>query len=74
MECNILKKNNIILLVFLMSFVCDGLVLTRKLLNQEFQVLKFKSFFGKCSASNRELVDYYQIVMYRVTTDMFQLS
>ena len=51
-----------------------GLLLTRKLLNQEFLLVKLKSSLLKCYGRHHDLVDRYGISLSQMTTDMFHLS
>jgi hypothetical protein len=51
------------------DFIDRGLLLTRKLLNQEFLLVKLK-FYGR----HHDLVDRYGISVSQMTTDMFHLS
>jgi hypothetical protein len=51
-----------------------GLLLTRKLLNQEFLLVKLKSSLRKFYGRHHDLVDRYGIYVSQMTTDMFHLS
>ena len=51
-----------------------GLLLTRKLLNQGFLLVKLKSSLRKCYRRHYDLVDRYGISVSQITTDMFHLS
>jgi hypothetical protein len=51
-----------------------GLLLTRKLLNQGFLLVKLKSSLRKFYGRHHELVDRYGISASQMTTDMFHLS
>jgi hypothetical protein len=50
------------------------LLLTRKLLNQGFLLVKLKSSLQKCYGRHHDLVDRYGISVSQMTTDMFHLS
>jgi hypothetical protein len=52
----------------------SGLLLTRKLLNQEFLLVKLKSSLRKFYDRHHDLVDRYGISLSKITTDMFPLS
>ena len=54
--------------------VSRGLLLTRKLLNQGFLLVKLKSLLLKLYGSHHHLVDRYGIYVSQVTMDMFHLS
>jgi hypothetical protein len=54
---------------FYQDFLDRGLLLTRKLLNQGFFLVKLKS-----SLRNHDLADRYGISVSQMTTDMFHLS
>jgi hypothetical protein len=56
------------------DFLDRGLLLTRKLLNQGFLLVKLKSSLGKCYGHHHDLVDRYGISVSQMTTDMFHLS
>jgi hypothetical protein len=56
------------------DFLDWGLLLTRKLLNQEFLLVKLKSSLGKSYGRHHDLVDRYGIPVWQMNTDMFQLS
>ena len=51
------------------NFIDRGLLLTRKLLNQEFQMVKFKSSFRKFYGRHHELVDCYGITVSQMVLD-----
>ena len=51
-----------------------GLLLTRKLLNQGFILVKFKSSLRKYYGRHHDLIDRYGISMSQLTTNMFRLS
>jgi hypothetical protein len=51
-----------------------GLLLTRKLLNQGFLLVKLKSSLRKLYGRHHDLVDRYGIYVSQMTTDMFHLS
>jgi hypothetical protein len=51
-----------------------GLLLTRKLLNQWFLLVKMKSSLRKFYGRHHDLVDRYGIYVSQMTTDMFHLS
>jgi len=50
-----------------------GLLLTRKLLNQGFMLVKLKSSLRKLYGRHHDLVDRYGISVSQMTTEMFQL-
>jgi hypothetical protein len=50
------------------------LLLTRKLLNQGFLLIKLKSSFRKFYGRHHDVVDRYGISVSQMTTDMFHLS
>ena len=56
------------------DFLDRGLLLTRKLLNQRFLLVKLKSSLRKFYDRHHDLVDRYGISVSQMTTDMFQLS
>ena len=56
------------------DFLNRGLLLTRKLLNQEFLLVKLKSSLRKFYSRHHDLVDRYRISVSQMTTDMFHLS
>ena len=56
------------------NFLDRGLLLTRKLLNQGFLLVKLKSSLRKFYGRHHDLVDRYGISVSQVTTDMFHLS
>jgi hypothetical protein len=56
------------------DFLDRGLLLTRKLLNQEFLLVKLKSSLRTFYGRHRDLVDRYGISVSQMTTDMFHLS
>jgi len=49
------------------------LLLTRKLLNQVFQVVKFKPSVRKFYGRHHDLVNHYGISVSQMTTDMFRM-
>jgi len=49
-------------------------LLTRKLLNQGFLLVKLKSSFRKFYGRHHDMVDRYVISVSQMTTDMFHLS
>ena len=51
-----------------------GLLLTRKILNQGFLLVKLKSSHRKFYGRLHDLVDRYGISVSQMTTDMFHLS
>jgi hypothetical protein len=51
-----------------------GLLLTRKLLNQEFLVVNLNSSLGMFYDHHHNLVDHYGIFVSQMNTDMFRLS
>ena len=55
------------------DFLDRGLLLTRKLLNQGFLLVKLKSSLRKFYGRHHDLVDRYGISVSQVTTDMFHL-
>ena len=56
------------------DFLDRGLLLTRKLLNQGFLMVKLKSPFPKFYGRQHDLVDRYGISVWQMTMDMFHLS
>ena len=56
------------------DFLDRGLLLTMKLLNQGFLLVKLKSSFLMLYGRHHDLVDRYGIYGSQVTTDMFHLS
>jgi hypothetical protein len=56
------------------DFLDRGLLLTRKLLNQEFLLVKLKSSLRKFYGRHHDFVDRYGISVSQMTTDMFHLS
>jgi hypothetical protein len=56
------------------DFLNRGLLLTRKLLNQEFLLVKLKSSLRRFYSRHHDLVDRYRISVSQMTTDMFHLS
>jgi hypothetical protein len=56
------------------DFLDRGLLLTRKLLNQGFLLVKLKSSLRKLYGCHHDLVDRYGISVSQMTTDMFHLS
>ena len=55
-------------------FLDRGLLLTRKLLNQGFFLVKLKSSLRKFYGRHHDLVDHYGISVSQMTTDMLHLS
>ena len=55
------------------NFINRELLLTRKLLNQGFLMVKLKSSLRKFYGRNHDLVDRYGISVSQMTTDMFHL-
>jgi hypothetical protein len=56
------------------DFLDRGLLLTRKLLNQGFLLVKLKSSLGKFYGRHHDLVDRYGISVSQMTVDMLHLS
>jgi hypothetical protein len=56
------------------DFLDRGLLLTRKLLNQGFLLIKLKSSLRKYYGRHHDLVNRYEISVSQITTDMFHLS
>ena len=56
------------------DFLDRALLLTRKLLNQGFLLVKLKSLLRKLYGRHHDLVDRYGISVSQITTDMFHLS
>jgi hypothetical protein len=56
------------------DFLDRGLLLTRKLLNKGFFLVKLKSSLRKFYGRHHDLVDRYGIYVSQMTTDMFHLS
>ena len=56
------------------DFLARGLLLTRKLLNQVFLLVKLKSLLGKFYGRHHDLVDCYEISVANEYKDMFHLS
>jgi hypothetical protein len=56
------------------DFLDRGLLLTRKLLNQSFLLLKLKSSLVKLYVRHHDLIGRYDISVSQMTTDMFYLS
>jgi hypothetical protein len=56
------------------DFLDRGLLLTRKLLNQGFLLVKLKSPLRQCYGRHHDLVDRYGISVSQMTPDMFHLS
>ena len=54
-----------------LDFLDRGLLLTRKLLNQEFKMVKLKSSLRKFYGRHHELVDRYGITVSQMISDMF---
>ena len=55
------------------DFLDRGLLLTRKLLNQGFHLVKLKSSLRRFYGRHHDLVDRYGIYVSQMTTDMFHL-
>ena len=53
------------------DFLDVGLLLTRKLLNQGFLLVKMQSSLLRFYGRHHDLVDYYGIYVSKMTTDMF---
>jgi len=58
---------------FYQDFLDRGLLLTRKLLNQGFLLVKWKSSLREFYGRHHDLVDLYGISVSQMTTDMFHL-
>ena len=56
------------------DFLDRGLLLTTKLLNHEFQMLKLKSSLRTFNRRHHELVDRYGITVSQMISDMFLMS
>ena len=56
------------------DFLDRGLLLTRKLLNQGFLLVKLKSPLRKLYGRHDDLADRYGIFVSQMTTDMFHSS
>ena len=56
------------------DFLEGGLLLTRKLLNQGFLLVKLKLSLRKFHGRRYDLVDRYGIFVAQMSTDMFHLS
>ena len=56
------------------DFINRGLLLTRKLPNKGFLLVKLKLLLRKVYGRHHDLVDRYGISMSQMTTDMFHLS
>ena len=56
------------------NFLDRGLLLTRKLLNQGFHLVKLKSSLRKFCCRHHDLVARYGISVSQMTTDVFHLS
>jgi hypothetical protein len=56
------------------DFLDRGLLLTRKLLNQWFLLVKLKSSLRRFYGHHRDLVDRNGISVSQITTDVFHLS
>ena len=56
------------------DFLDRGLLITMKLQNQGFLLVKLKSSLRKCYGRHHDLVDRYGIYLSHMTTDMFHLS
>jgi hypothetical protein len=59
---------------FYQDFIDIGLLLTRKLLNKGFLLVKLKSLLRTFYGRHHDLVDGYEINVSQKTTDMFHLS
>ena len=59
---------------FYQEFLDRGLLLTRKLLNQGFLLVKLKPSLQIFYGRHHDLVDRYGISVSQITTDMFHLS
>ena len=59
---------------FYQDFLDGGLLLTRKLLNQGFFLVKFKASLRKYYGRHHDLVDRYRVSVLQMITDMFHLS
>ena len=59
---------------FYQEFLDRGLLLTRKLLNQGFLLVKLKPSLQKFYGRHHDLVDRYGISVSQMITDMFHLS
>ena len=58
----------------MISLIYRGLLLTRKLLNQRFLVVKLKSSIRKLYGHRHDLVNRYGVSVSQVTTDMFHFA
>ena len=58
----------------MISLIDRGLLLTRKLLNQRFLVVKLKSSIRKFYGHRHDLVKRYRVSVSQVTTDMFPFA
>ena len=56
------------------DLIDGGLLLTRKLLNQGFLLIKQKSSFRRFNDDHHDLVDRYEVCVSQMTTDMFHVS
>ena len=56
------------------DFLYRGFLLTQRLQNQGFLLVRLKSSLRKFSSGHPDLVDRYGISMSQMTTDMFHLS
>ena len=56
------------------DFLDRGLLLTRKQLNQEFQMEQLKSSLRKLYGRHHELIDRYEITVPQMISDMFLMS
>jgi len=56
------------------NFLDIGLMLTRKILNQRFLMVKLKSLLRKLNSRHCDLVNRYGISMSQITTGVFHLS
>ena len=57
-----------------MDFLDRGLLLTGKLLSQEFMEVKLKSSLRKFDGRHREFVDPYEVPILQMISDMLPLS
>ena len=62
------------LLITINDFLDRDLLLTRKLLNQGFLLVKLKSSLREFYSRHHDLVDRYGISVLQMTTDMIHLS
>ena len=56
------------------DFLDRALLLTRKLLNQGFLMVKLKSALRKFYGRHHELVDRYEVAVSKMASDLFSLS